>query len=446
MAVTNTGVNVSIYANADLAWLDNRFCALALANKKYENFQDQPAQLGQAMTFRLAPRQITVPGLKTTDETSVMRFQTLRATQAANTSNAYTAQELTYTFEEYVENFDMAGAEELGTEIESDLLKNITTSVVGNDPDNTNGQYGVRQIDSGPFRFFGNGRTSVSTFGRLAEAVSQFKQFGWARAQLSGILPENIQTAIVNTGANQFTPARNNQMVKDWEVGKFSGCNWNISNLLPIHHAGVIGNEDNGADILTVVSTNDPTGQNVTEITCTSNGALSGATVADAAKASDMFQFVDNVSGFENMHTLTWVGHKETMLPLQGLIKEDANLVSGTITLKIRTSNDVGFSWATGQNQNLNQPIFAGMKLFIIPSHQAGVIMSGNPLYLAMPEMPSQEPWPTANAFDPKSGMRIRHYYGATGVGSNNRRYVRDQMWGSTLIPEQSMRIVIPLS
>lgn len=444
MAVTNVGVNVVTYANADLAWLDNRFCALTISNKKYQNFQSMPAQLGQTMTFRLAPRQVTVDGLKTIDESSVMRYQTLSSTQAANTSNAYTAEQLVYTFEEYVEDFGMAGARALGTKMEADVLRNIITGVVGNDVENTAGQFGVRQIQSGPFRFFGDGKSSVSTFGRLAEAVNQFEQFGWAHTDLEAIIPMNIEPAIINTGANQFTPVRNNKTTRDWEIGNFSRCTWYKSNLLPIHRSGVVGNSQQGiTNILTVVSTNDPTGQNVTQITCTTSSSI---TAAGGVVAGDMFQFVDNVDGFENMTTLTWIGNEPTVLPLQGLITADANIVSGTITFTFRTSNNVGFQWAEGQNKNANQPIQAGMKLFVVPSHQAGVIMSGKPLYLAMPVMPSQEPWPTANAFDPASGMRIRHYYGATGVGTNNRRYVRDQMWGSTLIPEQSFRIIVPLN
>lgn len=445
MAVSNSGVNVVTYANADLAWLDNKFCALTLANKKYMNFQSAPAQLGQTMTFRLAPRQITVDGLKTIDESSNMRFQTLSSTQAANTSNAYSAEQLVYTFEEYVEDFDMAGAKALGTKMEMDLLKNVTSSVVGNDPENTDGAFGVRQIASGPFRFFGDGRTSVSTFGRLADAVSQFQQFGWAESALSGIIPLNIQTAIVNTGSNQFTPDRNNKTTRKWQVGDFAECQWNTSNLLPIHRAGVIGNAVSGANVLTVVSTNDPSGQNITQIVCTTTGSLAGATVANALLASDMFQAVDNVAGFENLTTTTWIGAAPTVLPLQGLVTANSNLVAGTITLNLRTSNGVGFS-TSGQTKNVDQNIVAGMKFFVVPSHQAGLIMSGMPLYMAMPEMPSQSPWPSANAFDAKSGMRIRHYYGATGIGSNLRRYVRDQMWGSTLVPEQCMRILIPLS
>lgn len=445
MAVSNSGVNVSIYANADLAWLDNKYCALTLANKKYQNFQSQPAQLGQTMTFRLAPRQTTGDGLVVTDETSEMRYQTLRSTQAAYTSNAYTAEQLVYTFEQYVEDFGMAGAKALGEKMEADILKNIISGVVGNDAQNTAGQFGVRQIDSGPFRFFGDGRTSVSSFGRLAEAVSQFQQFGWAQTNLAGIIPLNIETAIINTGANQFAPARNDKMVKDWQVGDFAQCNWNKSNLLPIHRAGVIGNATGGDNVLTVVSTNDPSGLNVTQITFTTTGTLAGATIADALVAGDMFQGVDEVAGFEDLTTTTWIGSAPTVLPLQGLVTANSNLVAGTITMSLRTSNGVGFSWQTGQKKNTNIPIVAGMKFFVVPSHQAGIIMSGMPLYLAMPEMPDESPWESANAFDPTSGMRLRHYYGAVGNGVNQRRYVRDQMWGSTLIPEQCMRILIPL-
>jgi hypothetical protein len=37
---------------------------------------------------------------------------------------------------------------------------------------------------------------------------------------------------------------------------------------------------------------------------------------------------------------------------------------------------------AAGNTQNLNQPIVAGMEVMVLPSHRAGMITSGDPLFL----------------------------------------------------------------
>lgn len=437
----NALINVQTYQKCDMAYLINTYVGIGAANKKYQNFQDKPAQLGQTVTFELAPRARSVNGLVVVNQPSVQRFQTLSATQAANSTTDYTAQQLTYNIEQYIEEFNMAGAQELGTQIETDVLRTITTGVIGNDPQ-TPSAFGVPQTYSGPFRFFGNGTTAINSFGQLAKALTNFRQFGAVNNNFMGILPENVISEIVNTGLQQFTLNRNDELADSWMLGRFSNCTWAQSNLLPTHISGTIGDAGSPNNIVTVVSTNDPKGQNVTQITFTEPTA---GTQTGAVKIGDLFQSVDGVAGQPNLRFLTWIGHALTPLPVQFVAIADSDTSAGTFTVQLRTSNDVGLSSAFGQNQNLNTPIVAGMKFQIAPSHQAGVIWSGNPLYLAMPELPDQFPFPTANKTDKESGASIRHYAG-TVLGQNQQIYVRDAMWGVTLIPEQCMRVLFPLN
>jgi hypothetical protein len=95
-------------------------------------------------------------------------------------------------------------------------------------------------------------------------------------------------------------------------------------------------------------------------------------------------------------------------------------------------------------DQNINHPIVAGMQVKALPSHRAGLICSGNPLFLAMPALPDQTPFPTGNAYDSDTGVSIRQYYGAQ-FGLNAMGMVHDCIWGSTLVPENSMALIFPL-
>ena len=79
-----------------------------------------------------------------------------------------------------------------------------------------------------------------------------------------------------------------------------------------------------------------------------------------------------------------------------------------------------------------------------LPSHRAGCLMSGDQFYLAMPRLPDESPFTTVNMTDADSGASIRHYFGSQ-FGMNNRAYVRDAIWGSTLVSENSMRLIFPL-
>jgi hypothetical protein len=441
MAVPNNQFqNVVTWQRAELAFLLNSFCAISLSNKKFKDFNNLTANLGDTVSFDLAPRFITTNGLVVTDQPSVQRVQTLSCTQAVNVTSSYTDQQFIFNAEDYMDVFGMSAIKQLGSTVEIDLLKNIVSGVVVSDPQNAN--FGVRQTNSGPYRFFGDGVTQINSSGQLAQAIANFESLGFAKDRLRGLLPVDIIPSIVQTNLNQFVMNRNNEQANSWELGKFAGCDWYTSNLLPTHIAGTIGDASGVNNIMTVVSTNDVTGANVTQITFTEP---TGSTIAGAIKAGDLMVFEDGISGKPNMRALTWMGQAPTQLPVQFVATADAATVSGTVTVTLRTATNIGLVSVANQNQNINNAIQAGMKVKVMPSHRAGLIWSGDQFYMAMPQLPDMSPYYSERMTDKDSGASIRHYWGNT-LGTNIRRYVRDCIWGSTLVPETCMRILIPIS
>jgi hypothetical protein len=433
MAVPNNIlVNVQTYQKAELAWLLNSFCGIKLANKKFKNFNDMTANLGDTVTFDLPPRYIGYNGLVITQQQSAQRLQPLVCSQAQNIAAAYTDQQFIFNVKDYMERFGQAAMLELGSIIETDILKNIVSGVVINDPQNAN--FGLQQTNSGPYRFGGDGVTQINSFGQLAQFVANFKDFGAAKNKMFGILPEPNIPAIVSTGLQQFATNRNNTMANSWELGMFAGTEWYTSNLLPTHVSGDVG--VNGTT-LTLVSTNDPTGQNVTQLT------FSGATANDvnAIFAGDMAQFQDGVAGQPNLRFLHFIGHSVSQQPVQFLITANAAAsAGGNVTLSVYPP----MVWAQNENQNLNHTLQAGMQVKLLPSHRAGLLSSGDQFYMAMPQLPDQEPFSTVNTMDKESGASIRHYWGVQ-FGMNNRSYVRDAIWGSTMAQDNQFRIVFPM-
>lgn len=440
MAVpVNVLQTVQTYQKAELAWLLNSFVGINLANKKFKNFNDLVANLGDTVTFDTTPRYISYAGLVITEQPSTQRVQSLICSQAANVSAGYTDQQFIFNVRDYMDRFGMAAMKELGTLIEGDILKNAVSGVINNDPQSAN--FGVAQVNSGPFRFYGDGVTPINSFQQLAQSVANFEDFGAATHKMCGLLPVANIPAIVGSGLNQFAVNRNNELAMKWELGPFAGADWYESNLLPTHVSGTIGDTAAPNNVMTVVSTNDPTGANVTQITFTEP---TGGTDADAIKAGDLFQFIDGVAGQPNMRFLTFIGHKVSQQPVQFRAIADAATVAGSVTVSVQTINSVGLVWAQNQNQNLNNAIAAGMQVRPLPSHRAGLLMSGDQFYLAMPRLPDESPFTTVNMQDPDSGASIRHYFGSQ-FGLNNRAYVRDAIWGSTLVAENSLRYAFPL-
>jgi len=432
---------VQTYQKAELAWLLNSFVGISLANKKFKDFnKTAPSNLGDTVTFDTTPRFISYPGLIITQQPSVQRVQSLICSQAANVSQGFTNQQFVFNVEEYMDRFGMAAMKELGTNVESDILKNFVSGVTVNDPQSPN--VGVTQYKSGPFRFYGDGITPINSFTQLAQSVANFQDFGAATHKMCAILPVANIPAIVGSGLNQFAMDRNNDLATSWTLGKFAGADWYESNLLPVHVSGSIAEAAAPANVMTVVSVNDPTGANIISIVFNVDASVGND--ANAVKAGDLFQFNDGVAGKPNLRFLTFIGHQPCQQPVQFRAIADAASSGNSVTVQLQTINDVGLVSAGNQNQNLNTQIQAGMTVTPVPSHRAGILMSGDQFYLAMPRLPDESPYTTVTTVDSDSGASIRHYFGSQ-FGLNNRAYVRDVIYGSTLVAENSLRYCFPL-
>lgn len=425
---------VQTYQRSSLALLLNLCCHISTANTRFKDFDQIQANLGSSVTFDLPPRFTTTAGLVASFQPAVQRVLQLVADQSNNTSFAVTAQQRIFNLEkgeeDYMRVFGKSAIAELANLVEANIALNWASAV--------NSQLtSTLNTFSGPYRFFGDGATPISSYQQLAQAIMFFKNYGSVAEGIKFYLPDTVIPTIVGNGLNQFVPQRNDDIALSWEVGDFGSplVHYYQSNLMPIHVSGDTGVN---AQTLTVVSVNDPTGQNVTQITA------SGATNSDANAvfAGDMFQFQDGVSGQPNMRYLTFIGHVQSGNPVQfRATTSSAANSSGVVTINITPA----LNWAGGANQNLNNPIAAGMKLLTFPSHRCGGILGGDALFMALPQLPEQSPYPTANEYDPDTGASLRLTYGSV-FGQNQTGMIYDEVHGSVIVPEYSMRILVPLS
>jgi hypothetical protein len=220
-----------------------------------------------------------------------------------------------------------------------------------------------------------------------------------------------------------------------WEIGAFSNCKWYQSNLLKTHEAGT---EGNAGATLTVVSVVTNADGGVTQITFSGTTAASDA---NSIKAYDKFQFSDGVANQTDLRFRTFIGHVVSQCPVQFRATADAASTGGSqVTVDIYPALQA----TAGKNQNINTPIVAGMQVTVLPDHRCGLIMAGNPLFLAMPKLPEEVPYPTSVQQDPDSGASIRQYYGSL-FGQNQRGMVHDIIWGRTLVDEYALMVALPI-
>lgn len=426
---------VQTYQRSELAFLQNLCCLLNIANKRFKNFEKMEANLGSTVTFDLPPRGVVTNNLVVNFQSAVQRLLNLTVDQQMSFAIAFSNQQFIFNAEQYMSQFGKSAVYELGAQIEANLALNAISGVVNNDPTQPQNN-GTVNTFSGPYRFYGDGVTAINSFGQLANMLAAFRNYGSAPGPLQVVLTDIAEPQIVNSGLNQFVMKRNEEEAMSWMVGDWNGANFYRSNLMPQQVAGDVGVN---AQVLTVISVNDPTGANVTQITC------SGATVSDANAIfdGDLGQFVDNVSGKPNMRYLTFTGHIVSVQPVQFRMTANAGAdSSGHVVLTITP----GLCWQSGnQNQNLNNPITAGMQIKVLPSHHAGLVLTSNAFFIGMPSLPDETPFPTSAEHDAVTGASMRHYYGSL-FGQNQRGYVRDVIFGSVIVPEDSMRVAFPLT
>lgn len=406
---------VITYNDSNLALLLNSFAFISTSNKKFQRFNDDvPKNLGDEVSFDLPPRMTTTPSLVITFQPAAQRVHNLKVDKQMSTAYEFTAQQFIFNVRDYMSKFGKSAVAEMGSQVEADVAELAETNT---------------------YRFYGDGLTPISTYLQLANALAFFRNYGAAKDNTKGYLSDLTFPAVVNSGLNQFTIEKNNKEMMSWEIGNFSNCEWYQSNLLKTHTAGTEGNV---GSVLTVVS-----------VTTNLDGAVIGITFSGTAavgdpnsiKQYDKFQFSDGVSGQPNIRFLTFIGHLPSQSPVQFRATADSASIAGNqVTVAIFPPLQA----TSGRNQNLTTAIVPGMQVTVLPDHRCGLIMAGNPLFLAMPRLPDEDPYKTSVAMDENSGASIRQYYGSL-FGQNQRGMVHDIIWGRTLVDEYAMMVALPI-
>lgn len=427
--VQNALENVELYLPAKLAMLLNKSVVLNIANKEFNDFQDKTGNLGDTVTFDLFAKFVTGAGLVPQYQSFQQRKLSLSVKNAYNISLQFTPQELLFNVDQYMARIGEPKMAQFASTLEQDLLQQLVSNFRINNPLDPNlGQ--VVDPTSGPYRFYGDGTTGFWTgYKDLVQAVKNLEAFGVPNFGKCGIIPMQELPQLIDNASTKFAPTRNDKIVLDWMLGNFAQTEWYDSNLLPVHYAGNVGES---AATLTLTEWNDLTGQNITQLT------FSGAGTSDvnAIKSGDLFMF----SNASKLKFLTDIGQAPTNLNVQFRATSDSGSDgSGNVTINIYPS----LAWAYQNTQNINKQLLAGMTVTSLPTHRAGVLLAGNPFYVAMPRLPSTQPYPSAEHTDADSGLSMQSFFGYI-ISEAIHAYVDQAIIGSVLSPDRCMRLIFP--
>jgi len=439
---TNLMQNVATFNRSELGALQNSYAMLHLGNKKFDNFQSKiVSNLGTTVSMRLPYRFTTTSGLAPNLQSIQQRLQNLTVDQAFSLDFAVDDQERLFNLkdESYMKEVGDGAVAELGARVERLLSLNADSSVpVNGGTFATPVPTGALHTESGPFRFYGDGVTPINSFEQLAAMHAMFRNYGFVGG-MKVVLPDIQIPAIIGTGLTKFTIDRGNRTANSWEVGSFDTptVDYYRSNLLPIHYAGTIGNTATTGNQVTITSLVTDANGSITSLVC----STAVTTDTNAIASGDLLQFMDGVAGHANVRYLTFTGHTTSANPVQVRATAKCASSGGSVTIPIYPA----LVTAQGQNQNVNNPIEVGMKLVVMPSHQCGLVISGDAFFLAMPRLPGTDPYVSSVETDPETGASMRMYRGYI-IEQSTYGLFRNIILGSTLVPEYSMRILFPIS
>lgn len=411
--VQNLFVTVATFQPYACRYLNNAYPMIHDSNKEFNNMNNLPAQLGQTVQFEKQFLVKSQRSLVAEWEPTVQRFITLTVDKPAMVPLQYTAEQLMfYDAEGFMKKRGgIASMMAMGAQIEGDLA-----------------QLAIDQT----FRFYGNGRDQITHVQQLSEALRKMRNYGNAMDVAKGYIPDFAIDNFVGDSLNQFANDRNNRMASSWDLGNWSMCDWRSSNMLQEH---IAGSEGQANSTLTVVSVHETAGA-ITSITfsgtASSNDPLS-------VKKGDKFRFKD-IANYPILRYLVLGTAQTSYNPVEFTAAADAAAVGGEVTVTVNNP----LKASSGVDQNINTSIVAGMQAEVADSHVCALITQGDPLFLAMPRLPDQTPFPSASSYDDKTGISVRFSHGAT-FAQNIYGYTFDAIYGEQLNPDNAIAVLFPL-
>ena len=426
-------------SDAQLPGFLNQNCFISdICNHEYTDFEKKiPSNLGDTIGVALPMASVANAGLIVSAQPIRQNIAHLSVIGAANVAIAVTNQQRIFNMDKdgFWKATGKGMVSELGAKVEQAVAQHITSSATDMRPDSAT--YGQPQYLSGPTRFVDFTQTGLLSYQALDQSMSDFISMGAPADDHCMVLPTNYYSPIIGSGLTQFVPVRNNEIAQSWLVGEFGSprTKYYRSNYLPLHTSGYLGD---AGTTLTVVSTNDPTGANVTAITFSGAGSHVGA-----VKAGDLGYFLPA----SNLNALTFYGHMQTNQPVQFRAIADADSSSNVTVQIISNTHTEGqglCSIAGNALQNISGPILAGMTAKFVPSHRAGLRVCGKAFYVAIPRLDDERPYDTSVDTDDETKVSLRMYYGAV-FGQNQKWLVNDVIWGALLLSRYSQRICLPV-
>ncbi len=288
----------------------------------------------------------------------------------------------------------------------------------------------------------------MTTVGEVTNASAIFRSFGACEASYYTV-PDGVGAKIVQSGLQQFTIDRNNELAMKGELGKLNGVRnmtFMESNVLPVHIAGTASvrtvNFSDGYNITAVVVT-APSNNVTSSQAGTTVISLSGGTNGDTIVLNDMIDI-----GFLNTANpllfQTFNGYKTSEQKVQGRVTVGGTFAGGILDITIEPALTFDAT-NVDPTRNLNRAIINGTDtLRVAKSHRAGLIYHGMYGAFVCPPLGDEDPYKTGYIKLPEIPISCRSYYGAV-LGAATKVFIHDVIYGFGGAAEGLGRILLSI-
>lgn len=450
MAVTDSNlINVQTIADLVVGRLALALPLIGTANKRFMNFQKEPAQFGDTISFRQPTYTKANEGIVAIDSPYQQRYVKISADYGI--TSAVTLGEVQQTFYG-LENQSFLSAEQTAfldgivKNCEYQFAKHITGKGYGTKQESKIGALvtKVYHPESGPVNWFGDDTLPFLSYKHYLQAYRSFSKLGTFSNESYALYDSVTGIDMKEEMLKQYAPKRNDREVATWEVAdmdelKFTACTW-----LDTHIAGYVGQKKQALTIKTLIVDTDS--GRVIGFNCggvTEEDSEVAAPVVNAVVMGDIGKIVDD-KNLPNLRLVEKSSKIATNIPVQFKVEKNADSdASGNINVYIGPYpyNFLSNSPVDPQ-QNFTGGDLIGRKIVIKNSHSAAAI-SSNGHYFAAPALA-----PIAGAggmstvaTDPATGLSVQVTIQGDGYAATNSIVFRIIM-GGVWIPGNTIRMI----
>lgn len=371
-----------------------------------DDFTSSGYKVGDTIQVRRQNNFVVGDGSTATPQDIIETVEDIKIAHQYNTLISYTVQDLSLRIEDFSRIFIQPAIQDITAKMERDICKAAELSLS---------------------IFQGTAGTPINSFSAVDLAGAALMEHG-VSLHSDAYLAMTVRdgSSLKSALLNQFTPAFNEEIVRQSSIGHLSYFDIFQSQSISRHDAGA-GPTLHGSDVLTV------------------NGAVSSGNtlVLAGATASVANYFLPgDLISIAGVHSTNYLSRESTGQNAQFVVTQPASSTSGgAITLQVNIIGSPIISASTSPLKNVSNPIPNGAVVSAVSSYNVNVAYPSRALDIVCPPLSKLQVPYSSIATDPTTGLSLS--ITQTGDILSYQNYMRlDVLCGFAWHPQYAVKLL----